>query len=123
MVTAFHVYILECADGTFYCGSTTDLARRVRQHNGAKHGAHYTKTRRPVLLQYAERCTTLGAARSREAALKRLTRKEKFTLITKARTKRGSIFVLSIAETNMGKGDNSQQKEKKKPKKEKEKKK
>lgn len=118
---AFHVYILECADGTLYCGSTTDLARRLREHNGAKNGAHYTKIRRPVILQYAERCTTLGAARSREAALKRLTRKEKSTLIDDARRKRDNIFVLSIAERIMGKGDNSQRKEKKKPKKEKKK--
>lgn len=120
-MSAFHVYILECIDGTLYCGSTTDLARRLREHNGAKAGAHYTKTRRPVVLVYAERCKTLGAARSREAAIKRLSRAEKFTLITKARGKRGSIFILSIAETNMGKGDNSQRKEKKKPKKEKKK--
>lgn len=115
------MYILECADGTFYCGSTNDLERRMREHSGAKAGAHYTKMRRPVVLCFAERCATLGAARSREAEIKRLSRREKFTLIENARTKRGSISTLSIAKKNMGKGDNSQRKEKKKPKKEKKK--
>ncbi len=76
----YHAYILECADSTLYIGSTTDLERRLREHNHAKSGAHYTKIRRPVTLKYSEACETLGAARSREAALKRLTRKEKLAL-------------------------------------------
>ncbi|MEJ0054043.1 MAG: GIY-YIG nuclease family protein [bacterium] len=78
-----HVYILECADGTLYTGSTSDLVRRLREHNHAKSGAHYTKIRRPVVLRYAESAKTLGEARSREAALKRLTRQEKLALIGK----------------------------------------
>ncbi|OGG50500.1 endonuclease [Candidatus Kaiserbacteria bacterium RIFCSPHIGHO2_02_FULL_54_11b] len=75
------VYILECADKTLYVGSTTDLEKRLRQHNGAKAGAHYTKIRRPVVLKYSERFRTLAKARAREAAIKRLTRKEKLELI------------------------------------------
>lgn len=75
------VYILLCSDQTLYVGSTTDLARRLHQHNHAKAGAHYTKIRRPVILTYSEQVETLAAARAREAELKRLTRGEKLKLI------------------------------------------
>jgi putative endonuclease len=75
------VYILECADGSLYCGSTNDLEKRVKEHNTAKRGAHYTKIRRPVVLRYSKKVKTLAAARAREAAIKRLTRKEKMKLI------------------------------------------
>ncbi len=80
MMKSYSVYILECADGTLYIGSTNDLGRRLHAHNHAKSGAHYTKIRRPVSLQYAEHDFTLGDARKREAALKRLSRKEKLAL-------------------------------------------
>jgi len=79
-VTHF-VYILECADGTLYVGSTNDLEKRLKQHNGAKAGAHYTKIRRPVVLKYFERFRTFAKARAREAEIKQLTRKEKLDLI------------------------------------------
>ena len=77
----YTVYILECADGSLYAGSTTDLEKRLKQHNGAKAGAHYTKIRRPVVLKYSERFRTLAKARAREAEIKRLTRPEKLDLI------------------------------------------
>ncbi len=76
-----YVYILECADTTLYVGSTSDLARRVHEHNTAKRGAHYTKIRRPVVLRYSETLVSLSAARAREAELKRLRREEKLVLI------------------------------------------
>jgi putative endonuclease len=75
------VYILRCADGTLYAGYTTDVRRRVAEHNGAKAGAKYTKSRRPVRLVHTERFRTLGKALSREAAIKKLTRAEKLSLI------------------------------------------
>lgn len=75
-----YVYIVECNDGTLYVGSTTNVERRVHEHNTAKHGAHYTKIRRPVSLRYTEVCESLGAARSREAKLKKLSRAEKLKL-------------------------------------------
>jgi putative endonuclease len=81
---SFVVYILECADTTLYVGSTNDIAKRVHQHNTAKAGARYTKARRPVVLRYSEPAESLGAARSREAAIKRLTRKQKLDLISGA---------------------------------------
>lgn len=73
----FAVYILECADTTYYIGSTSDLDRRLIEHNTSKRGAHYTKIRRPVVLRYREEVETLGAARKREAVLKKLKREEK----------------------------------------------
>ncbi len=81
----YYVYILECADGTYYIGSTNDLTRRLHQHNTAKAGARYTKIRRPVVMRYSESVGTIGQARSREAVLKRLSRQQKTDLI--ARTK------------------------------------
>ncbi len=74
-------YILECADKTLYVGCTNDLEKRLKQHNGAKAGAHYTKIRRPVVLKYSEIFRTLAQARAREAAIKRLSREKKLKLI------------------------------------------
>lgn len=77
----YYVYILECADKTLYTGSTNDLERRLKQHNGQKGGAHYTKIRRPVVMRYKESFRSYAKARAREAALKRLSREEKLDLI------------------------------------------
>ena len=46
----YFVYILECADGTLYTGITTDLERRLDEHNNSSKGAKYTRARRPVVL-------------------------------------------------------------------------
>ena len=81
----YSVYILKCADGTLYVGSTNNLSRRLREHNHAKKGAHYTKIRRPVELVYSEPAPSLGAARKREAELKSWTREEKLVLVGKRR--------------------------------------
>ncbi|RHP49563.1 MULTISPECIES: GIY-YIG nuclease family protein [unclassified Clostridium] len=75
-----YTYILECADGTLYCGWTNDLEKRVQAHNAGK-GAKYTKTRRPVVLKYHEIFSTKQEAMKREWALKQLSRKEKLQLI------------------------------------------
>ncbi len=76
----YSVYILECADGTLYIGSTNDLEKRLHAHNNLKGGAHYTKIRRPVMLKYQEEVGTLGNARKRESELKNLSRAEKLEL-------------------------------------------
>lgn len=81
----YTVYILECADTSLYVGCTSDLARRVAQHNGAKAGAHYTKIRRPVTLVYAEELNSLADARKREAEIKRWRREAKLILIEQSR--------------------------------------
>lgn len=77
----YYIYILECADGTYYTGSTNDIKKRVFNHNNAKTGAKYTKSRRPVKLIYQESLETKGAALTRENQIKQLTRKQKQTLI------------------------------------------
>lgn len=77
----YFTYILECADGTLYTGFTTDIARRLKEHNTSKSGAHYTKIRRPVTLKYSEEFATSSEAKKREAELKSWTRKEKMKLI------------------------------------------
>ena len=75
-----YTYLVQCADGTLYCGWTNHLEERVRAHNSGK-GAKYTKSRRPVKLMYYEEFETKEEAMRQEAALKRLTRREKLKLI------------------------------------------
>ncbi|PWM38240.1 MAG: hypothetical protein DBX52_07470 [Clostridiales bacterium] len=76
------VYILRCADGTLYTGMTNDLPRRLCAHNSGT-GAKYTRARRPVLLFYQEPCGSRSEALRREAAIKRLSRREKEALARK----------------------------------------
>ncbi len=80
-MTDYFVYIVECADKTFYVGSTSNLEKRLHAHNYLKSGAHYTKIRRPVILRYSEKVDSLALARGREAEWKRLTREEKIRLV------------------------------------------
>lgn len=75
-----YTYILECADGTLYCGWTNHLKERVAAHNAGK-GAKYTKSRRPVILVYYEEYETKSEALRREAAIKKLSRQEKLRMI------------------------------------------
>lgn len=75
------VYIVECADTTLYVGCTNNIAKRIKEHNTSKRGAHYTKIRRPVELRYVEEYGTLAVARAREAEIKRLSRAHKILLI------------------------------------------
>ena len=82
-MSQWYVYLLRCADGTYYTGVTTDLIRRVREHNGemgGTKGAKYTKARRPVALIYQEEHRDRSAAQTREYTIRHLPRieKEKF---------------------------------------------
>ncbi len=81
------VYMLECSDGTFYTGWSVDLAERLAAHNAGR-GARYTKGRRPVRLAYQEVADSPSWARRREAALRRLKRKDKIALCERG-TKNG----------------------------------
>lgn len=78
-----HVYIVTCRDGTFYTGYTTDVDRRVAEHNDGV-GAKYTRGRTPVELVYVERFETRSAALRREHAIKRLDRASKEALVADA---------------------------------------
>lgn len=79
---SWQVYMVRCRDGTLYTGVTRDLARRLKEHNGAGgRGAKYTRGRGPVRLVYKERAADRSRALKREAALKRLSQKEKRALI------------------------------------------
>lgn len=81
----YFVYILECKDGTLYTGITTDVKRRVLEHNGkdgnGKLGAKYTKARRPVKLMYSKKFPDRASASSEEFRIKSLKRLEKLKLI------------------------------------------
>jgi putative endonuclease len=78
---AWAVYMLRCADGTLYTGITTDVARRVAEHNGERGlGARYTRSRRPVTLVYMEPADNRAAAARREAAIKQMDRASKLAL-------------------------------------------
>jgi len=78
---SWHVYILECADGTFYTGSTSDVERRVKEHNESPVGAKYTKARRPVTLRYVSAHENRSEALKEEARIKSLARREKAALL------------------------------------------
>jgi len=78
---AWCVYMLRCADGSLYTGITTDIARRVAEHNGdSALGARYTRSRRPVQLVYVEAAANRAEATRREAAIKLLDRARKLAL-------------------------------------------
>lgn len=80
---SWFVYILQCADDTLYTGVSTDVVRRVKEHNGEGRkgkGAKYTKARRPVVLLYQEAALDRSAAQIREAEIRHLSRFDKLAL-------------------------------------------
>ena len=83
------LYILRCADGSLYSGITTDLERRLREHNAGTAGARDTRGRRPVSLAYSERLPDRAQALRREHAVKQLDRAAKLQLLAKAAPKSG----------------------------------
>ena len=79
----YYLYIIKCADKTLYSGITTDLVRRVKEHNTSKKGAKYTRSRRPVKLAYSKKFRNRSTASKAEAKLKKLSRSEKLKLVRK----------------------------------------
>ena len=79
------VYMVRCSDNSLYSGITTDVVRRVSEHNGEvggkDKGAKYTKARRPVVLVYNKKCKDRSEAGKAEAALRKLTKAEKEAII------------------------------------------
>lgn len=82
---AWWVYMLRCADGSLYTGITTDVDRRIAEHNGdGAPGARYTRSRRPVQLVHVEPAADRAEATRRELAIKRLDRQRKLALCAAA---------------------------------------
>lgn len=81
-MSTWFVYILRCADDSLYTGITIDVDRRLDEHNTCnKKGARYTRARRPVNLVYQQVCEDRASASRREYQLKKLSRKQKLTLL------------------------------------------
>jgi putative endonuclease len=78
----YYLYIVECVDKTLYIGITTNLDRRIAEHNGTKLGAKYTAARRPVKLVYSKKFKNRSTASKEEARIKKLKRIDKLQLIT-----------------------------------------
>lgn len=76
----YWLYMLQCKDNSLYTGITTDLERRVKEHNSSKLGAKYTRARRPVKLVYSKEFESRSEALIEEARIKKLARVEKIKL-------------------------------------------
>jgi putative endonuclease len=79
----YYVYIVRCSDNSLYTGITLDVKRRIAEHNDSKKGARYTKSRRPVTLVHSEMFDSKSDALKREAYIKKLSREEKNTLVSR----------------------------------------
>ena len=77
------LYILQCSDHTLYTGITTNLERRIKEHNSSKLGAKYTKIRRPVKLVFSQEFENRSEASKEESRIKKLSRQQKFELFDK----------------------------------------
>ncbi|MBC8316966.1 MAG: GIY-YIG nuclease family protein [Desulfobulbaceae bacterium] len=76
----WHVYIVQCSDGSLYTGIAKDLQQRIKNHNSDNGGAKYTRPRRPVFLVYHEKAPDRSAAAKREHEIKKMTAAAKRTL-------------------------------------------
>ncbi len=76
----WYVYLAECADGSLYTGVTTNLNKRLRDHNAGR-GSVYVRSRGGASLTYSERCATRSTAQRRECHIKSLTRQDKLVLM------------------------------------------
>ena len=76
------VYIVQCSDKSLYTGITTDIDRRIIEHNTSNKGAKYTRSKRPVSLVYKEQCENRSIASKREHQIKKLKRTDKLLLVS-----------------------------------------
>ena len=83
----WYLYVVRCGDDTLYTGITTDLARRLNEHNTSKRGAKYTKARRPINLVYYELYQSRSNAQKAEHKFKKLTRTQKEKIIIRGQNK------------------------------------
>jgi putative endonuclease len=82
----WYVYIIRCADDSLYTGATTDISRRVNEHNRSK-GGNYTRVRMPVKLVYQETHADRSEALKREIQIKRWSKEKKLALINGDKTR------------------------------------
>lgn len=75
------IYVVRCSDDSLYCGITTDVVRRVEEHNGGSRGAKYTRSRRPVTLESSWPAENRSAALKSEYAFKKLSRQKKLDFL------------------------------------------
>lgn len=83
-MSVYVVYIVRCADGTYYTGIAKDLSKRLHEHNHDPKGAKYTKARRPVVVVYQEGALNRSMAQQREAVIKKMSRTEKELLFQRS---------------------------------------
>ena len=76
------VYLLKCMDGSLYCGITTDMKRRFKEHQAGK-GGNYTRSHKVLRVVYIEKRETRSLALKREAEIKRLPKAKKLKLISR----------------------------------------
>lgn len=81
----YYLYILECVDATLYTGITTDLVRRVEEHNVSSRAAKYTRARRPVKLIFSKKFRTRSRASKEEARIKKFSRDQKLHFVKKGK--------------------------------------
>jgi putative endonuclease len=81
-MSIWYVYIIECADTTYYTGISNDVDKRIEAHNCGK-GAKYTSSRKPVILRYQKACGDRSKASKEEYRIKQLSRSKKEKLINK----------------------------------------
>jgi putative endonuclease len=79
--TVYSVYIVRCADGSYYTGIATDVARRIAEHEESPKGAKYLKGRGPLMLEYSEIAGDRSSASKLEYRIKQLSRMDKQALI------------------------------------------
>ncbi|MBP9850408.1 MAG: GIY-YIG nuclease family protein [Candidatus Peribacteraceae bacterium] len=82
-----YFYLARCSDNSLYAGTCIDLSAREKKHNEGR-GAKYTRSRLPIVFVYHEKFRTLGAARRREAAVKKFAKEQKESLVLKKRKPR-----------------------------------
>lgn len=85
-MSRYHVYILECSDGSLYTGCTGDISRRLAEHRSGK-ASKYTRSRLPVTVRYAEPALDRSEALRREAQIKKMSRSAKLLLCAGTRPK------------------------------------
>ena len=83
----YYLYILKCLDKSLYTGITTDLFRRVREHNSSKLGAKYTRGRRPVKLVFSKKFKSRSTASREEFRIKKLSRGAKLWIVKRRKDK------------------------------------